>query len=139
VPTARYDLAIPDAVPPPAVPTPAESTAAGAPAADLTADVRRVVEGCTFAEPSVELGVLVSGGERREQADRDRREDEEARCDERPAAAPRRPATRSRSRSPRREERTVVEQVVSSTVFRQFARSAGREIVRGLFSAARRR
>jgi uncharacterized protein len=33
----------------------------------------------------------------------------------------------------------VVEQVVGSSAFKQFARSAGREIVRGLFGAGRRR
>ena len=53
----------------------------------------------------------------------------------------------SRSREPRprqprassREQKGMVEQIAGSTVFRQFARSAGREIVRGLFGAARRR
>ncbi|WP_375426292.1 helicase HerA-like domain-containing protein [uncultured Friedmanniella sp.] len=44
------------------------------------------------------------------------------------------------SRAPsRRAEKSVVQEVVGSTVFKQFARSAGREIVRGLFGAARRR
>jgi hypothetical protein len=38
-----------------------------------------------------------------------------------------------------RHEKSMVEQVVGSSAFRQFARSAGREIVRGLFGAARRR
>jgi predicted neutral ceramidase superfamily lipid hydrolase len=38
-----------------------------------------------------------------------------------------------------RQEKSMVEQVVGSSAFRQFARSAGREIVRGLFGAARRR
>jgi len=41
--------------------------------------------------------------------------------------------------SSRRQEKGMVEQIAGSTVFRQFARSAGREIVRGLFGAARRR
>ncbi|HYU86043.1 MAG TPA: hypothetical protein VEK80_14685 [Kribbellaceae bacterium] len=42
---------------------------------------------------------------------------------------------------PRRErhEKSVVEQVVGSSAFKQFVRSAGREIVRGIFGAARRR
>ena len=44
------------------------------------------------------------------------------------------------SRAPsRRAQKSVVQEVVSSSVFKQFARSAGREIVRGLFGAARRR
>jgi DNA helicase HerA-like ATPase len=38
-----------------------------------------------------------------------------------------------------REDKSVVEKVVGSSAFKQFARSAGREIVRGLFGAARRR
>jgi len=39
----------------------------------------------------------------------------------------------------RREEKSMVEEVIGSSAFKQFARSAGREIVRGLFGAARRR
>ncbi|GAB3814691.1 helicase HerA-like domain-containing protein [Kribbella italica] len=38
-----------------------------------------------------------------------------------------------------KKEKSVVEQVVGSSVFKQFARSAGREIVRGLFGSARRK
>jgi DNA helicase HerA-like ATPase len=38
-----------------------------------------------------------------------------------------------------KQEKSMVEQVVGSSAFKQFARSAGREIVRGLFGAARRR
>jgi uncharacterized protein len=38
-----------------------------------------------------------------------------------------------------RPEKSMVEQVVGSSAFKQFARSAGREIVRGLFGAPRRR
>jgi DNA helicase HerA-like ATPase len=42
--------------------------------------------------------------------------------------------------SPRaKQEKSMVEQVVGSSAFKQFARSAGREIVRGLFGAARRK
>jgi DNA helicase HerA-like ATPase len=40
---------------------------------------------------------------------------------------------------PQKQEKSMVEQVVGSSAFKQFARSAGREIVRGLFGAARRR
>jgi DNA helicase HerA-like ATPase len=49
------------------------------------------------------------------------------------------PAPRARRRAPLREEKSVVQQVVGSAAFRQLARTAGREIVRGLFGAARRR
>lgn len=36
-------------------------------------------------------------------------------------------------------EKSMVEQVVGSSAFKQFARSAYREIIRGLFGAARRK
>ncbi|MFD3404969.1 helicase HerA-like domain-containing protein [Kribbella sp. NPDC058693] len=48
------------------------------------------------------------------------------------------PQQESRPRS-QKQEKSVVEQVIGSSVFKQFARSAGREIVRGLFGAARKR
>jgi DNA helicase HerA-like ATPase len=50
-------------------------------------------------------------------------------------------ATRSRPRStPRpRKQKSMVEQVVGSTAFRQVARTAAREIVRGMFKTGRRR
>ncbi len=44
----------------------------------------------------------------------------------------------SGSRS-RRRQKSVIEEVTDSSVFKQFARSAGREIVRSLFGAGRRR
>jgi DNA helicase HerA-like ATPase len=66
-----------------------------------------------------------------------RRELEERSAREARASA--RSTPRTRRRSTPREEKSVVEQVVSSSVFRQFARTAGREIVRGIFGAARRR
>jgi len=46
-------------------------------------------------------------------------------------------ATRSRSR-PRKQEKSMVEEVVSSTAFRQVVRTATREIVRGMFKTGRR-
>ena len=58
------------------------------------------------------------------QADRDRR----------PAAS-----TRSRSTRSTRADKTVVEQIAGSSVFRQFARTAGTEIIRSIFGTARRR
>ncbi|TWD80933.1 hypothetical protein FB561_2031 [Kribbella amoyensis] len=39
----------------------------------------------------------------------------------------------------RKQEKSMVEQVIGSSAFKQFARSAGREIVRGLFGAAKRK
>ena len=47
-------------------------------------------------------------------------------------------STRASSRRSSREK-SVLEQVASSSVAKQFARSAGREIVRALFGTARRR
>ncbi|WP_310961582.1 helicase HerA-like domain-containing protein [Nocardioides terrisoli] len=46
--------------------------------------------------------------------------------------------TSSRTTSRTRKQKSVVEQVVSSTAFKQVARSAAREIVRGLFKTGRR-
>ena len=56
------------------------------------------------------------------------------------AQAEREARTSSRS-APRatRREKTVIEEVTGSTAFRQFARTAGREIVRSIFGTARRR
>jgi uncharacterized protein len=79
--------------------------------------------------------------EEQEQHVREAEADAEARRDRdmREARAPERSSPRSRRRPAPREEKSVVEQVVTSSVFKQFARTAGREIVRGLFGAARRR
>jgi hypothetical protein len=44
-----------------------------------------------------------------------------------------------RTRSSRREDESVLEQVTGSSVFRDIARTAGREIVRSIFGTARRR
>ena len=44
-----------------------------------------------------------------------------------------------RTRTSTRREKTVIEQVTGSSAFRQFARTAGREIVRSIFGTARRR
>src|SRR5690349_3438417 len=50
--------------------------------------------------------------------------------------AKRQPEARPRAQ---KQEKSMVEQVIGSSAFKQFARSAGREIVRGLFGSARRR
>ncbi|SDT32121.1 helicase HerA-like domain-containing protein [Microlunatus soli] len=73
----------------------------------------------------------------REQAGADGGEQGEGRT--RQDREPRSESRSSQSRGRAREEKNVVEQVVGSTLFRQVARSAGREIVRGLFGVARRR
>lgn len=51
---------------------------------------------------------------------------------------PKSSVTRKTTRTPK-AEKSVIEQVASSSVAKQFARSAGREIVRSLFGTARRR
>ncbi len=48
------------------------------------------------------------------------------------------PKAASKTRAPK-AEKSVIEQVANSSVVKQFARSAGREIVRSLFGTARRR
>jgi hypothetical protein len=50
-----------------------------------------------------------------------------------------RAAARSQSRSPQRREKSVVEQITGSSAFKQFARTAGTEIIRSIFGTARRR
>ena len=45
----------------------------------------------------------------------------------------------SRTRSSTRREKSMVEEIAGSSAFRQFARTAGREIVRSIFGTARRR
>ena len=51
---------------------------------------------------------------------------------------PGRPHGPSRAASQRREK-SVVEQITGSSAFKQFARTAGTEIVRSIFGTARRR
>jgi DNA helicase HerA-like ATPase len=55
---------------------------------------------------------------------------------ERESRTDRAPASTSRSRP--RPEKSVVAQITGNTAFRQFARTAGREIVRSIFGTARR-
>jgi uncharacterized protein len=66
---------------------------------------------------------------------------EEARDAEEASTGRVRDAARSSgvSRSRPRDRESIVSKVVTSSTFKQFARSAGREIVRSLFSTARRR
>jgi hypothetical protein len=50
-----------------------------------------------------------------------------------------RTAARAQARTPQRQEKSVVEQITGSSAFKQFARTAGTEIVRSIFGTARRR
>jgi DNA double-strand break repair helicase HerA and related ATPase len=47
-------------------------------------------------------------------------------------------AARAQARSPQRREKSVVEQIAGSSALKQFARTAGTEIVRSIFGTARR-
>ncbi|HJV14564.1 MAG TPA: helicase HerA-like domain-containing protein [Propionibacteriaceae bacterium] len=49
-----------------------------------------------------------------------------------------RAAARAQSRTPRRQEKSMVEQITDSSAFKQFARTAGTEIIRSIFGTARR-
>jgi DNA helicase HerA-like ATPase len=82
----------------------------------------------------LEAGAAAAAAEREanaaaSQAQRDRQEEPRSE----------RSAARGRAHSQMKEQPSVVSQVVSSTVFKQFARTAGREIVRSLFGTGRRR
>ncbi|GAA1537109.1 helicase HerA-like domain-containing protein [Kribbella lupini] len=59
---------------------------------------------------------------------------EQAEAEAKAQPAPEQPRPRAQ-----KQEKSMVEQVVGSSAFKQFARSAGREIIRGLFGAARRK
>jgi hypothetical protein len=50
-----------------------------------------------------------------------------------------RAASRAQPRTSQRGEKSVVEQITGSSAFKQFARTAGTEIVRSIFGTARRR
>jgi DNA helicase HerA-like ATPase len=49
-----------------------------------------------------------------------------------------RAGARAQPRSPQRRDKSVVEQITASSAFKQFARTAGTEIVRSIFGTARR-
>jgi DNA double-strand break repair helicase HerA and related ATPase len=49
-----------------------------------------------------------------------------------------RAAARAQARRPQRREKSVVEQIAASSAFKQFARTAGTEIVRSIFGTAHR-
>jgi DNA helicase HerA-like ATPase len=97
----------------------ARKLAAGADAAERERQAR-------LAEDEAERQAKIEA-DARARAEREMREDERA------------ARSSSRTRSSSRREKSVVEQITGSTAFRQFARTAGREIVRSIFGTARRR
>ena len=126
-------------------PTPAEVLAPGIAASALTRRYGQTVDRDSAREMlarKLEAGARTAEDERRTAAAADRAE-EDHRTRHEPTRAARREPSRSARPAPRsrteRADRTVVQQVVASAAFRQFARTAGREIVRSLFGTARRR
>lgn len=81
----------------------------------------------------LEEGARVAEQEAAEQAEAERAAQAAKQAEAQARQQPRAPRTSTR------QEKGVVEQVVGSSAFKQFARSAGREIVRSLFGTARRR
>jgi hypothetical protein len=101
-------------------PATAEQLAASVQASPNNAKYTEVVDRESAYE---KLAAKVQAGAEQAEAEAEER----AKAEERPEARP------------QRHEKSMVEQVIGSSAFKQFARSAGREIVRGLFGAARRR
>jgi hypothetical protein len=130
-------------------PIPEPELRAGIAASAMTAKYGRAVDRDSAREilaRKLEAGAATAAAER-EAARRDEEQQEEARRNEEQRDGERRDATRAAGRSSRRApappraraEKSVVAEVVSSAAFRQFARTAGREIARSLFGTGRRR
>ncbi len=129
-------------------PTPAEVLQPGIAASSLMGRYGQAIDRDSAREMlarKLEAGAAAAERERQtaaasKQAERDARAQRElAERDAREAKASTRSASRTRSRSAPRQEQGMVQQVVASSAFQQFARTAGREIVRSLFGTARRR
>ena len=142
-PVARTRMRAPQSL---MAPTPADVLRPGIAASSLMGRYGAAVDRDSAREMlarKLEAGAATAAAERsaaeaRERAEQDARTQRRLDGD---AVRGTRSAERSapRRRSTPRAERSVVEQVVASSAFRQFARTAGREIVRSLFGTARRR
>ena len=120
-------------------PTPEADLRAGIPRSPMMAKYGQAIDRDSAQEMlarKLEQGAATAAAEQ-QRADEAERAAQAAKEQTREQARER-PAPRA-PRASARQEKGMVEQITSSTVFRQFARSAGREIVRGLFGAARRR
>jgi uncharacterized protein len=109
--------------------TPPDVLARGIAASSLMAKYGQAVDRDSAQEMlarKVEQGAQAAQQEAEAQAQAQQREPEPER---REPAQPRRQA----------RQKSVIEEVAQSSVFKQFVRSAGREIVRGIFGTARRR
>ncbi|SDR71920.1 hypothetical protein SAMN04488543_0191 [Friedmanniella luteola] len=129
-------------------PTPADVLAPGIAASSLMGRYGAAVDRDSAREMlarRLEAGAAAAADERRaaEAAAAQRAQEERSAREDRADRPQTRDTSRTRSGAPRRPapraERSVVEKVVESSVFKQFARTAGREIVRSLFGTARRR
>ena len=110
-----------------------QSLMAPAPAEQLTTTVQSSPNNAKYTatvdrESAYEkLTAALQAGAAQAEAEAQAKEAEQAKPEE-PKAAPR-----------ARKDKSMVQEVVGSSAFKQFARSAGREIIRGLFGAARRK
>ncbi len=129
-------------------PTPEEVLRPGIAASSLMARYGQAIDRDSAREMlarKLEAGAEAADRERQakaaaEQAELDAKERAKAQAQaERDARAAERAQPTPRATSSRRREKNVVEQITGNTAFRQFARTAGREIVRSLFGTARRR
>ncbi len=88
----------------------------------------------------VEQGAAAAEEQARAAADADQQAKDQAAA-AKEAAAQQKAAERATATQQRRapQQKSVVEEVVQSSIFKQFVRTAGNEIVRGIFGTARRR
>jgi uncharacterized protein len=121
-------------------PTPEEVLRPGVAASPMMAKYGNLVDRDSAREQlarALEQGAQAAEAERqaRETAEREEAERQAGGREAQPAARDR-PASRSRQSKP---EPGIVEGVLSSSAFREFTRTAGREIVRSIFGTGRRR
>lgn len=150
-PTSHYDLAqvlttlgtgeaIVTVMDPDGAPTPVVRTRVWAPESRMGPTEAEQVRGAVAASPMQQkYGTAVDARSAREIL-AERLERGAASAEAEAEAGARTPtADAPRQRRPRAQDRSVVEQIVTSSAFKQFTRTAAREIARGIFGAARRR
>jgi len=114
-----------------------ESLMAAADPAAMAATVKASPLFSKYAEPvdresaREKLAARLEAGAAKAQAEQEAAQDKAQ-------AAPKNPAAAKKAPTRRKAEKSVVEEVVSSTAFRQVMRTAAREIVRGVFKTGRR-
>jgi DNA segregation ATPase FtsK/SpoIIIE-like protein len=123
--------------------TPPEVLAPGIAASGLMAKYGQAIDRDSAQEilaRKVEQGALAAEEQARAAADAEQQAKDQAAAAK--EAAPQQNASERATTTQHRQapkQRSVIEEVASSSVFKQFVRSAGREIVRGIFGTARRR